>query len=71
MIHHFPGKTADASVADLTGVYKGKLSSYTRPLLYTKTGTLFLFDQVKSSSSEVMYMIGFFMHLKMKVMNAK
>ena len=52
MIHSFAGKTADASVADLTSVYKGKLSSYTRTLLYTKTGPLFLFDQVKSNSSE-------------------
>lgn len=51
MIDSFAGKTADASVADLTCVYKGKLSSYTRTLLYTKNGPLFLFDQVKSNSS--------------------
>jgi hypothetical protein len=52
MIHSFAGKTADESVADLTCVYKDKLSSYNRTLLYTKAGPLFLFDQVKSNSPE-------------------
>jgi len=52
MVHSFAGKIADASEANLTCVYKNKLKSYTRTLLYTKSGPLFLFDQVKSSSSE-------------------
>jgi hypothetical protein len=52
MVHSFAGKVADASEADLTSVYKNKLKSYKRTLLYTKTGPLFLFDQVKSNSSE-------------------
>ena len=52
MIHSFAGKTADASVADLACVYKDKLALYNRTLLYTKTGPLFLFDQVKSSAPE-------------------
>jgi len=52
MVHSFAGKIADASEADLTTVYKNKLKSYIRTLLYTKSGPLFLFDQVKSSSSE-------------------
>lgn len=52
MTHYFAGKTADASVADLACVYKDKLSLYNRTLLYTKTGPLFLFDQVKSNSPE-------------------
>lgn len=52
MIYNFTGKTVDVNVSDLTSVYKGKLSSYTRTLLYGKGGPLFLFDQVKSSSPE-------------------
>jgi hypothetical protein len=48
MIHHFAGEIADAAEGDLACVYKNKLSSYTRTLLYTKTGALFLFDKVKS-----------------------
>ena len=52
LTHSFAGKIADASEADLTSIYKHKLSAYHRTLLYTKSGPLFLFDQVKSSSSE-------------------
>lgn len=52
MTDSFTGKTTDVCVADLTCVYKDKLSSYTRTLLYIKNGPLFLFDQVKSNSSE-------------------
>jgi hypothetical protein len=52
MVHSFAGKIADASEADLSTVYKNKLKLYNRTLLYTKSGPLFLFDQVKSSSSE-------------------
>jgi hypothetical protein len=52
MSHSFAGNIADESEADLTTVYKGKLKSYIRTLLFTKSGPLFLFDQVKSSSAE-------------------
>ncbi|MEJ7693940.1 DUF4962 domain-containing protein [Daejeonella sp.] len=52
MVHTFNGKNADAVESDLTTVYKGKLDKYTRTLLYTKTGPIFLFDQVKSKSPE-------------------
>ena len=47
MVHSFAGKIADASEADLSTVYKNKLKLYNRTLLYTKSGPLFLFDQVK------------------------
>ncbi len=50
MVHTFNGENADALVSDLATVYKGKLDRYTRTLLYTKTGPIFLFDQVKSKS---------------------
>ncbi|HLA57333.1 MAG TPA: heparinase II/III family protein, partial [Puia sp.] len=52
VIHSFAGKIADESEADLATVYKNKLKSYTRTLLYIKGGPLFLFDQVKSSSPQ-------------------
>ena len=52
MIHTFNGKNADAVTSDLTSVYKDKLEKYTRTLLYTKTGPVFLFDQIKSKSSQ-------------------
>src|SRR5260221_4797199 len=52
MKHCFAGKIADETEADLAGVYKHKLSSYIRTLLYTKSGPLFLFDRVKSPASE-------------------
>ncbi|MEP6596137.1 MAG: DUF4962 domain-containing protein, partial [Ginsengibacter sp.] len=52
MVHSFAGKIADASETDLSTVYKNKLKLYYRTLLYTKSGPLFLFDQVSSSSSE-------------------
>ena len=50
MKHSFAGKIADESEADLAPVYKDKLASYTRTLLYTKSGPLFLFDKVASRS---------------------
>jgi hypothetical protein len=46
--HSFAGEISDAVSSDLTNVYKGKVSSYTRTLLSTKNGPIFLFDQVKS-----------------------
>ena len=52
LIHSFAGKIADASEASLAGVYKDKLESYNRTLLFTKSGPLFLFDQVKTKGSE-------------------
>jgi hypothetical protein len=50
MVHTFAGKIADAVEGDLATVYKDKLATYTRTLLYTKSGPLFLFDWVKSKS---------------------
>ncbi|MEX2573275.1 MAG: DUF4962 domain-containing protein, partial [Balneolaceae bacterium] len=50
MTHAFAGEIADAVEGDLATVYKDKLESYTRTLLYTKSGPLFLFDRVKSVS---------------------
>ncbi|MEO6000691.1 MAG: DUF4962 domain-containing protein [Chitinophagaceae bacterium] len=52
LTHSFAGKIADASEASLAGVYKDKLDSYNRTLLFTKSGPLFLFDQVKTKASE-------------------
>ncbi len=52
MTHVFTSEISDAVEADLTSVYKNKLSTYNRILLYTKTGPLFLFDQVKSKSKK-------------------
>ncbi|MEX2573019.1 MAG: heparinase II/III family protein, partial [Balneolaceae bacterium] len=52
MTHTFAGEIADAVEEDLATVYKDKLESYTRTLLYTKSGPLFLLDRVKSNSSE-------------------
>ena len=48
--HLFNGKDADGMESDLSSVYKGKLEKYSRTLLYTKTGPIFLFDAVKSKS---------------------
>lgn len=48
----FSGALADAIETDLTCVYKEKLENYTRTILYTKSGPLFLFDKVKSKSQE-------------------
>ena len=49
MLHSFAGwKTAGAE-GNLTCVYKGKVQSYTRSLLYMKPDILFLYDKVKSS----------------------
>lgn len=52
LTHAFAGRLADASEADLAGVYKDKLESYRRTLLYTKSGPLFIFDQVKSKDGQ-------------------
>lgn len=48
MVHAFAGKIADAAEEDLATVYKNKLAIYTRTLLFTKSGPVFLFDNVKS-----------------------
>lgn len=50
VLHLFNGKDADGIESDLSSVYKGKLEKYSRTLLYTKTGPIFLFDEVKSTS---------------------
>ena len=52
VINSFSGKLADAIESDLTSVYKDKLEKYTRTILYTKSGPLFLFDKVKSKSPD-------------------
>jgi hypothetical protein len=52
VVNAFAGKIADAIEGDLATVYKKKLATYTRTLLYTKSGPLFLFDKVKSSSPD-------------------
>jgi hypothetical protein len=52
MTHSFTSEISDAVEADLTSVYKNKLSTYNRTLLYTKTGPVFLFDQIESNSKE-------------------
>ncbi|SDM36068.1 Heparinase II/III-like protein [Daejeonella rubra] len=55
MTHSFAGKIADAVESDLSSVYKDKLEKYSRTLLYTKTGPVFLFDQVKSKTGGHIY----------------
>ena len=50
MDHSFTGKIADAVESELSPVYKDKLEKYSRTLLYTKSGPVFLFDQVKSKT---------------------
>jgi hypothetical protein len=52
VVRSFVGKNSDALESDLATVYKGKLDKYTRTLLFTKTGPLFVFDDVKSKSSQ-------------------
>lgn len=52
MVHSFAGNIADEAEEDLSTVYKNKLEIYTRTLLYTKTGPLFLFDRVKSKTPD-------------------
>ncbi len=52
MVSSFTGKVTDAVESDLSSVYKGKLDKYNRTLIYTKSGPLFIFDQVKSKSPE-------------------
>lgn len=47
--HSFAGEISDAVESDLTSVYKGAVSSYTRSLISTKNGPVFLFDKVKSA----------------------
>ena len=49
--HSFAGDQASAVVGDLTSVYKGKVSKYTRTLLSSKNGPVFLLDQVKSTAA--------------------
>jgi len=50
VLHLFNGKDADGMESELSSVYKDKLEKYSRTLLYTKTGPIFLFDEVKSKS---------------------
>jgi hypothetical protein len=50
MVQAFAGEIADAMEGDLAVLYKDKLETYTRTLLYTKSGPLFLFDKVKSKT---------------------
>ncbi|MFC1509755.1 heparinase II/III family protein, partial [Candidatus Omnitrophota bacterium] len=45
---HFASDIADEVEGDLTCVYKGALSGYTRSLLYMKPEIIYLFDKVKS-----------------------
>lgn len=52
MVHSFAGNIADGVESDLSSVYRGKLEKYSRTLLYTKSGPLFLFDQVNSKSAD-------------------
>ncbi|WP_276346282.1 heparinase II/III family protein [Daejeonella sp. JGW-45] len=44
----FAGDRFSGVASDLTSVYKGAVSSYTRTLLSIKNGPVFLFDRVKS-----------------------
>jgi hypothetical protein len=44
--HAFAGRTVDEVAGDLACVYKGKLTQYTRSLLYVKPDILFLYDKV-------------------------
>lgn len=55
MIHSFTGSVADAVESDLSSVYKDKLENYSRSLIYTKNGPVFLFDQVKSKTGGHVY----------------
>lgn len=50
VLHLFNGKDADGIESELSTVYKGKLEKYSRTILSTKTGAIFLFDEVKSKS---------------------
>lgn len=52
MVHPFVGTSTDAVQEDLACVYKDKLDQYVRTLIYQKNGPLFLFDRVKSHSSD-------------------
>lgn len=55
MTYTFTGKLADAVESELSPVYKDKLEKYSRTLLYTKSGPIFLFDQVKSKTGGHIY----------------
>ncbi|MBW7891056.1 MAG: heparinase II/III family protein [Chitinophagaceae bacterium] len=52
MTHSFNSETADVVEGEFASVYRNKLDSYTRTLMYLKGGTLFLFDRVKSKAGE-------------------
>ncbi|MFC1509867.1 heparinase II/III family protein, partial [Candidatus Omnitrophota bacterium] len=47
---HFASDIADNVEGDLTTVYKGVLSAYTRSLLYMKPDILYVFDKVNSDN---------------------
>lgn len=49
MIHAFASNAIDEAEGDLTCVYKGAVSKYTRSLMYMKPGPLFLFDRVEAN----------------------
>jgi hypothetical protein len=48
ILHSFAGWNADETEGDLTCVYKGEVTAYTRSLLFMKPDILFLYDKVKS-----------------------
>jgi hypothetical protein len=50
VLHLFNGKDADGIESELSTVYKGKLEKYARTILSTKSGPIFLFDEVKSKT---------------------
>ncbi|MCE5248970.1 heparinase II/III family protein [bacterium] len=47
---HFAGNIADTVEGDLTSVYKGAVSGYTRSLMFVKPDLVFLYDHVKSET---------------------
>ncbi len=50
--HSFNSETVDLVEGEFKSVYRDKLDSYTRTLMYLKGGTLFLFDRIKSKAGE-------------------
>ncbi|MFT4023637.1 MAG: heparinase II/III family protein [Flavihumibacter sp.] len=48
----FNGQSVDAVTASLATVYKGKLDSYERKLVYRKNGPVFLWDRVTARKDE-------------------
>lgn len=48
MTSAFTSEISDAAEGDLTSVYKGVVSNYTRSLISTKGGPIFLYDKVSS-----------------------